>query len=166
MTDELPIVIRLAGAPVAKGRARSRLVKGKGAAPFIQTYSPEKTRKYEDKLRYAAQMVMGDRVPLEGALAITVTAALPIAPSWSKKKQAAARAGEIWPTSRPDADNYLKAAKDGLNQVVYRDDSQVVIVTVVKVYSERPELLIVVRAAEPRGSGNISIAAPPQGALL
>ena len=148
MTDAFPIVIRLAGEPVGKGRARSRIVKAKGgAAPFVQTYTPGKTRSYEGNLRYAAQMAIGDRPPIDGPVAMTVTAARSIPSSWSKKKQNAARAGEIWPTSKPDADNYLKTAKDGLNKIVYRDDCLVVIATVVKVYSERPELLIVVRPA-------------------
>ncbi len=149
MEPQFPIVIRLAGEPVGKGRARSRIVKAKGgAAPFVQTYTPEKTRNYEGNLRFAAQMAIGSLPPIDAPIAMTVTAARSIPTSWSKKKQAAARAGEIWPTSKPDADNYLKTAKDGLNKIVYRDDCLVVVATVVKVYSERPELLIVVRSAE------------------
>ena len=143
-----PIVIRLAGEPEGKARARSRIVQKPGAAAFVQTYTPEKTRKYEDKLRFHAQMAMGDSVPLEGPIALTVTAFRSVPPSWPKKKQAAALAGEIWPTSKPDSDNYVKTAKDGLNKIVYRDDAQVVIHTAVKRYSDRPELLIVVRRPE------------------
>jgi len=64
-----------------------------------------------------------------------VTASIAIPPSWSRKKTVAA-------ISRPDADNYGKAALDALNEVVWGDDSQVVDLRVIKSYAERPQLLI------------------------
>ena len=149
MSVTFPIVIRLAGEPEGKGRPRSRIVKKKGAGappPFVQTYTPEKTRKYEDQLRYAAQMAMGEHPPVEGPLFVTVTASMPVPASWPKNKHAAALAGDVWPTTKPDADNLLKTY-DALNEVVWRDDKQAVVATVVKIYSARPELRIVVRRA-------------------
>jgi Holliday junction resolvase RusA-like endonuclease len=46
--------------------------------------------------------------------------------SGSKKKQRAALAGEIFPTTKPDKDNVIKAVYDGCNGVLWRDDVQVV----------------------------------------
>ncbi len=44
----------------------------------------------------------------------------------SKKRAVAAERGEIRPTTKPDLDNYLKAIKDALKGICWRDDSQVV----------------------------------------
>lgn len=129
-----PIIIRLSGEP--KGKGRPRFSRGTGMA-----FTPAATRKYEAALRFAAQEAMGDAQPLTEALTVTVTAALPIATSWSKVKQQRARDGLIRPTKRPDVDNFAKTL-DGLNEVVFRDDSQIVELTVRKVYSDKPELRI------------------------
>ena len=62
--------------------------------------------------------------------------------SWSKKKTAAALAGKVWPLSVPDLSNYAKAAEDGLNKVVFRDDSLIVELAARKLYSDRPRLVV------------------------
>ena len=129
-----PIIIRLAGEP--KGKARPRFSRASGRA-----FTPAHTAKYEAALRVAAQDAMGERPPLTEALAVIVTAAMPIAASWSKVKQQRARDGLIRPTNRPDADNYAKSL-DGLNEVVFRDDAQIVELTVRKIFSDKPELRI------------------------
>jgi Holliday junction resolvase RusA-like endonuclease len=61
-----------------------------------------------------------------------------VAQSWSKKKSAAALAGTVMPTKKPDADNVLKAICDGINGIVFRDDVQVVNVSLSKRFSETP----------------------------
>lgn len=137
------VVIDFRGEPVAKGRPRFASIGGKPRA-----YSPAKTRKYEAALQYAAREAMGDRPLLVGALSMSVVASLPIPASWSKKKQDMARAGTIWPTSRPDVDNYAKIASDALNAVVYLDDCQIALLTVQKVYSDRPGLRIEIAQME------------------
>lgn len=139
MSAPFPIVIRLAGEPQGKGRPRFARATGRA-------FTPAATRSYESALRLAAQDAMGEHPPLEGPLFVTLTASMPIPASWSKKKQAAALAGGIWPETKPDADNLLKTI-DALNEVVWRDDKQAVVATVVKIYSARPELRIVVRPA-------------------
>lgn len=130
------ITIRLAGLP--KGKGRPRFVRATGAA-----FTPAATRSYESHLRMAAQDVMGGRAPVEGALKVCVFASFPIPASWPKKRRQAALAGTARPTSKPDADNLLKIL-DALNQVVWRDDSQIVDGFVRKLYSETPELVVTV----------------------
>lgn len=139
-----PIVICLAGEPQGKGRPRSRIVRKPGAASFVQTYTPGQTRKYEDQLRLAAQAVMGEAAPVEGPVFLTLTATMPIPASMSKKDRAKAISGELWPTKKPDFDNLVKVT-DALNKVVYSDDKQVVVGTVVKIYGEKPSMRIVIR---------------------
>lgn len=127
-----PITITLVGEPRGKGRPRF----GNG-----RTYTDVKTRRYEDVLRLAAQSQMGCRPPLDGPVIVDVEARMPVPASWSRKKQVAALAGEIAPTSKPDIDNIIKSL-DALNKVVFRDDKQIVRATVRKIYHEQPALII------------------------
>ena len=128
------VYIVVDGIPVAKGRAR---MTRQGHA-----FTPAKTRQYEDVLRLAAAQAMGDRPPLDCAVEVLVRVDLPIPKSMSKKKKELAMAGELLPTTRPDVDNYMKSALDGINSIVIRDDALVVYAKVSKRYSEKPRLTI------------------------
>lgn len=134
----MSIVIELAGTPVAKGRPRFSRRTG-------TAYTPEKTRSYEAQLKFAAESVMQGRPPLQGALRVEVQAMMPVPASWSKKKTTAALTGEIRPTVRPDWENLAKTL-DALNQVVWRDDAQIVTGEIRKAYSDRPRLIVKVEA--------------------
>lgn len=123
------ITFTIPGEPVAKGRARSFVRNG-----HVAHYTPEKTARYENLVKLAAQQAMGEKTPAEGAVALIVRAFMGIPTSWSQKKQRAAALGEITPTKRPDLDNIVKAVKDGANGVTWKDDSQVVDVRASKRY--------------------------------
>ena len=69
---------------------------------------------------------------------------LPAPASWSAKRQGAALRGEIRPTTRPDADNYVKAALDAINEIVVVDDSMIVDLIVSKRYALTPQLAITI----------------------
>ena len=103
------ITITIDGQPGAKGRAR---ITRSGIA-----YTPAKTRAFESHGRMAAQIVMDGREPLAGAVTATISAVLPVPKSWAKRKIADALAGRLRPTSKPDADNYAKAALDACNGI-------------------------------------------------
>ena len=64
--------------------------------------------------------------------------------SWSKKKRAAALAGELYPTTKPDIDNIAKSVGDGANGVVWVDDKQIVDLRVRRRYAETPCLAVYV----------------------
>jgi Holliday junction resolvase RusA-like endonuclease len=128
------IIIELLGEP--KGKGRPRFVRRTGHA-----YTPQKTASFEAMLRYEAAVAMGGRLPLEGALRVQVSAYFGVPQSWSAKKRAAALAGAIRPAKRPDLDNIAKML-DALNEVVWRDDAQVVSGLIEKLYSDRPRLRV------------------------
>lgn len=130
------------GQPVAKGRPR---ISARGG--FARAYTPSKTRHYEDLIRLEAGRVMAGRPPTEGAVSVVVDAYVAAPKSLSKKALAEALDGSRRPITRPDCDNYCKAALDGVNGIVFRDDSQVVNLTVRKFYSDRPRLVVVVEDA-------------------
>ena len=149
MTAE-PITITVAGEPVAKGRPR---MTRRGF-----TYTPAHTRKYEAHGRLAAQLAMDGRPPIEGPVRVELLAELPIPASWSNKKRARAIAGDVLPIGRPDLDNFVKSAQDAINEIVIRDDSQIIEVSARKRYGVAPKLVMTVfplgAACSSRGAPN------------
>lgn len=128
----------ISGNPVAKGRARSaRLPNGQ-----TMHYTPAKTRMAENTIRALIMQQWGIRPPLDEAIELDVINYIAVPKSWSTKKRAAALAGQIRPTSRPDFDNYQKLACDALNGLVYRDDSLIVDGRSRKFYAETPRVAI------------------------
>lgn len=109
------------GEPQGKGRARVGKIGG-----HARMFTPAKTAAYEGLVAMAAQQAMGGHPPLEGACMVEMYITVPVPASWSKKKTAAALAGQVYPTTKPDKDNVIKAIYDGMNGVVWRDDVQAV----------------------------------------
>jgi Holliday junction resolvase RusA-like endonuclease len=130
----MEIVISLPGVPQGKGRPR--FVRKTGHA-----FTPAKTRSYESLLQGAAIDAMRGFSPIEGPIRAHVEAYFPVPASWSKAKQASARLGMLRPAKKPDADNLLKIL-DAFNEVVFRDDAQIVSATVDKHYSDQPRLVV------------------------
>lgn len=137
MTEPLFVTFSVPGVPVAKGRPRLTM-----RGTIARAYTPAKTRRYEDLIRLAAVAAMGERLPSEEAVTIIVTAFVAMPKAMSKAKRASALDGTIKPVTRPDADNYAKAALDACNAVLFRDDSQVADLIVRKRYSDRPRLVV------------------------
>ena len=121
------------GEPVAKGRARSFVRNG-----HVAHYTPEKTARYENLVKLAAERAMAGGAPMSAALRLTVDAVFTIPASWSNKRRAAARGTPV--TKRPDLDNVVKAIKDGCNGVAWVDDSQCTFLHASKVYGETPRV--------------------------
>jgi len=150
-SDCAPIIIELAGGP--KGKGRPRFARRTGHA-----YTPAQTASYEAMLRREAALVMAGKPPIEGALAVQVGAYFAVPQSWSAKKRAAALAGAIRPTKRPDIDNVAKML-DGLNGIVFGDDAQIVSAIIEKHYSDRPRLTVEVAHSFAASGGKSEAAA-------
>jgi Holliday junction resolvase RusA-like endonuclease len=138
----------LQGTPRHKARHRSRIVTPRGKKPFIHNYPDPDTEKFERVLAQAAALLMKGRRPSGAPLCMLIIADREIPVSWSKKEQAAAAAGRILPTSKPDWDNHGKIT-DALSKIVWIDDAQVVDCRTVKRYSRSPALTIEVREFVP-----------------
>lgn len=130
-----PLTVVLAGPPMAKERVR---VTREGHA-----YTPERTLNYEARLAHAAQVEMAGRPLFDGPLKVLVEARMPIPESKPKRWKEAARAGQVRPTKKPDADNFAKIL-DALNLIVWADDAQIVDLRVVKIFDTRPEFKVTV----------------------
>lgn len=129
------IAFTIPGQPQGKGRAKVVKIGG-----FSRMATPAKTVAYEGLIAHAAQAARGDAPLIEGAAAVELSLRCAVPASWSKRKQAQALLGEIRPTTKPDADNVLKAVLDGCNGVLWRDDVQVVDVVVRKHYDATPRV--------------------------
>ena len=130
------VTITIGGEPVANGRPRMTC---RGFA-----YTPAATRKYEAHGRLAAQLAMNGRPPITVPVHAEIVIDLPVPASWSAKRRDAALLGNVRPTTRPDADNYVKAALDAINAIVVADDSLVVDLVARKHYATVPALTIVI----------------------
>lgn len=120
------IMLRIPGDPVPKGRPRFTR---QGMA-----YTPAKTKTYEEEVAILGKSAMNGLEPLTTPIAVFVYATFPIPESYSKKRREACLNGSERHVKRPDLDNVVKAITDGLNGVVYHDDSQIVSLHATKVY--------------------------------
>lgn len=116
--------------PVPKGRPKFSKVGG-----FMRAYTPKATSDYESIVRATAQQAMGSTDPLETPVGVYLYIRLPIPQSHSKKRQEACLSGLEKPIKKPDIDNLAKSVLDGMNGIVWRDDSQIVSLHVTKVYA-------------------------------
>ena len=123
------VTFEVDGTPVPKGRPRFAR-RGK----FVSTYSPKTTVDYESKISKAAKQAMGSSEPLKTPIAAYIYITLPIPASYTKKRKADCLKGFERPTKKSDIDNYCKAVFDGMNGIVYFDDSQIVSLHSTKVY--------------------------------
>jgi Holliday junction resolvase RusA-like endonuclease len=136
------IRFQIPGQPQGKGRPRIGKV-----GPHARMFTPAKTVAYEGLVAHAAQLAMAGRPLLDGPVSVSMALDCQVPASWSAKKQRQALAGEIRPTTKPDVDNVVKAVFDGLNGVAWRDDVQVVSLTVRKHYAAVPRVDVLVQAA-------------------
>lgn len=123
------VTFMVEGTPVPKGRPRFAR-RGK----FVSTYSPKTTVDYESKVSESAKLAMGASEPLETPVAAYIYITLPVPASYSKKRTEACLSGQERPTKKSDIDNYCKAIFDGMNNIVFVDDSLVVSLHAIKVY--------------------------------
>lgn len=136
--------------PVAKGRARSTIKRGRGGAPIltkqgqpiIGTYTPEKTRDFEALVRDFAQRAAPGE-PLSCPVDLLVQFQFKIPSSFTKWQRQMAADGLLHHTKKPDCSNLVKAIEDACNGVLFKDDGQVVGCITDKAYTTGREQIVV-----------------------
>jgi Holliday junction resolvase RusA-like endonuclease len=128
------------GEPVGKGRPRFAR-----RGTFVSTYTPQKTKTYEDEIRMMATAAMGASEPLDTPVTVAIYIRVGIPASYSKQKRKDALSGVLKPTKKPDLDNVAKCFLDSMNEIVYLDDKLVVNLHVTKVYAETPAVEVMVK---------------------
>lgn len=122
------------GEPIGKGRPRVSSRSG-------TVYTPRKTVAYEDALRFAAKLSK-DRLGMAPAIAIIRAFSEPPT-SWSQKKKKVAVGGRIQKITKP--------ALDGIQDVCFDDDRQIVACVAIKAYDVRARLEIELLAIKDEG---------------
>ena len=128
------------GNPVGKGRPKFAR-----RGNFVSTYTPTKTRDYEDLIKDAARKAMGSNDLLETPVTVAIYITVPIPASYSKKRTEACLSGSERPIKKPDIDNIAKCFLDAMNGAVYHDDSQVLTLHITKVYGSVGMVEVMVR---------------------
>lgn len=131
--------------PVGQMRARSRVI-GRHAATY-----KDPAQEAQEQTLASLLAPHAPREPVDGPVTLFVDAYLPLPKSKPKKWQAAARAGEIIPTVKPDADNLAKHLKDVMGQLhFWLDDKQVADLRVRKFYADVPRWEVTMAWGEAR----------------
>lgn len=125
-----------------QGKARHRTTK------TGHTYTPQKTVLYENLIKTCYLSRVGEKV-LQGPLKATIEAYYTIPKSKSKKIKEQMRKNMIRPTKKPDSDNVAKAVLDSINGIAYKDDAQVVDLSVSKYYADEGFVKIRLEELEP-----------------
>jgi Holliday junction resolvase RusA-like endonuclease len=110
------------GQPQPQGSSRAFVNKKTGRA--IVTSSNPNLKDWRDLIAREARDQMNGLPPLDGAVTVNATFFLP-RPKSVKRSD---------PTVKPDLDKLLRAVLDGLTNIVYRDDAQVVNANAQKLY--------------------------------
>lgn len=124
--------------------------KGKGRPRFIpqtgRAITPKDTANYETLVRmeYMAQC-QGFKFPDDAMLDMRIIAYYSIPKSASKKNRERMKTRLLRPTKKPDMDNVVKIVADSLNQVAYRDDTQIVDCQCRKFYSDNPRVEVTIQ---------------------
>jgi len=111
-----------------------------------QVYTPDKTATYENQIKIAYYEQCGNaKFAEESQLELFVKAYYKIPKNTSKKKKTVMLSEQIRPTKKPDGDNILKVVADALNGVCYKDDKNLVSMSIEKFYSDMPRIEVVVQ---------------------
>ena len=113
-----------------RGKQRPRVARG-------HAFTPRETKDYENlvKMNYINQAGKYFLGPVRAR----IEAYYKIPKSYSKKRVQAIKEGKEEPIKKPDSDNIAKIILDSLNSTAYKDDAQVIELTVIKRYTERME---------------------------
>ena len=113
----------------AIGKGRPRFTKWGG------TYTPDRTRNYETMigLKFKEKYKLE---PSEKPIKALLTFIFEPPKSLSKKKREELLLFKYY-TKKPDIDNTIKAIFDGLNGIVYKDDSQICDLQTQKIYGNK-----------------------------
>lgn len=135
------LVFTVFGVPQPKGSTRAFMPKG-ARFPIVTSANPKNKNWQQLVAEAASRELNGTGTLLEGPVELRVAFFLPRPQSLKKSITAHLK--------KPDLDKLVRSVKDALTQVVWRDDSQVVLISARKEYaaaSDSPRAVIEVAQA-------------------
>lgn len=98
-----------------------RVIPFKGGKPYLS----RETRIYKQQVRDLFAIKFPRETPITGPVMVRITAVFAIPKGFTAAQRAAALAGQLYVTKKPDKDNIEKAIYDALNGLAWQDDAQV-----------------------------------------
>jgi len=124
------------GHPEPQARPRFSLKNG-----IFRVHEKKESKDYKELIYAQAWKTFHDNnaVMLKGALTLELTVYRMFPSSWSRIKGERAMKGSIMPDTKPDLDNYIKIALDGIGlkdypKVIFENDAQIVQIIAKKRY--------------------------------
>lgn len=138
----MQVKFTIEGEPTGKGRPKFN-------GNTNVAYTPKKTKDYENlvKWSYAEQVGLCNTFG-DSPVAVDIVAYCSIPKRTTKEKFEGMIVNKLKPTKKPDVDNIAKIILDALNHIAYDDDKYVVSLSVKKVYSSYPKVMVSIRDAE------------------
>ena len=126
MSDGVSFTVR--GTPMPKG-STTRMPHG-ATIPAGTAESRKRMDQWRMDVRNAAREAMGDEPPYTGPVRLWCEFALMPPKSIPKRQQ-----GWVMHTKKPDIDKLMRMLSDALTGIVWRDDSQICVSAINKVYA-------------------------------
>lgn len=132
----MKITLWVPGHARPKGRARS--------TREGRHYTPSTTKDYEHRLALIGAEKMAGRPLMTKPLAVQLIVRVPVPKSWPAWKKAAAYGMFVLPQGPRDLDNFIKTL-DGLNGIIWEDDSQIAMLHAMRAYALAPGMQVTIQ---------------------
>lgn len=123
------------GIPQQQERPRAAYINKK-----IVLYDPPNSKKYKEFLKKEIQKQ--EVKLLTEPIKVKIHFFVPIPKSYTKKQHALIQENKLLPSKKPDLSNYIKLIEDAFNNILYKDDAQIIELIAKKSYSETPRIEI------------------------
>ena len=139
------IHFKIEGKPVPQGRPRAVRM---GAG--VRMYDPPKSKAYKQMVaaKVRSYMKINGILTITEPLAVHLNFYFTTPKSYSKKRIRAIEAKEELFTKKPDLDNLAKSILDSCNNLLFKDDSQIVGLTIGKHYGHEDYVDVKVQIIE------------------
>lgn len=150
MDMTLRIDFKVDGMPQTKGSARAFMPKG-ARFPVVTNDNP-KCKNWQGSVAQAAAQAMTGKQPLPCPVSLSLTFFLPRPKGHfgtGKNADKLKPSAPMYHATKPDLDKLVRAVKDGLKGIVYRDDAQVAALShTSKVYDDQETIGVRVHVEE------------------
>lgn len=142
MTD---ILIEVPGKPIAKARPKI-VTKSRTGKPFKYPIAVNKQTKIEKVWMSEMRSQIHGHIMFKGAVDMKMIFVMPIPKGWPKYRVKQVEEGKRIPhEKKPDIDNLIKFPMDLMNELVFKDDRQIVNLSACKYYGIEPKTVISVK---------------------
>ena len=119
------------------GKGRPRLNSYTGAV-----YTPTRTKDYENLVMQYFMIKYPKFKQLEGRVSVEIVANFEVPKSTKKQDKMLMLENKINPIKKPDIDNIVKIILDAMNEIAFKDDTQITKLNVEKKYSETESVFV------------------------